>query len=822
MSLFQLREWWSTTTGSPDEDFGTNSLCVANIDNENPPREKLIVASFQGILRVYLPAQRAFKIDDLLLEHNFKQPVLQIEAGKFTSNPYEIALAVLFPRSIGVFLLTGSATGLSIKQAFNNKLERNAFNFTYGGFGGVENRDYLCVQSSDGQLSVFEGENFVFSIQLNDFVIPGPICYNSRIDSLITFNSKMEIEAYRYASLAAFFASNQGKKIQPEWTCIIGDIALEISPHYTTGGKQGDIVVMAEGSLLVLTERGTIRMQKRLDYYPSCLSTYHSMDQNPTNVNSIFSVVGSFSHHLLIYRDAKLLWAAKANFYPIATKVSSFGNMPGLIACLGENGWIQVAYLGTDPPRTHLLSSTKKELNYEQMDAEHGQLIERIIRSENEEREEPTDKLVFRAQVAHAVEGIQEYFDESEGAFAKDANGNILRSSARLSVGYTGNKLKNLNINVVTPPNVVCEQTTLFYASFKGGSTPLNIPLSFLCRGDYFPQTTEIQVVATFMAESSNEYNSEGEPRNTCYSFELPLALFAKVIPPAKSAPCKVTFETNKAPPAMGALFEDVLNSQPDAKALVSNPNAIGFMYPNGVDVTILISKNAYKYRIQSSQFEGLWMITKELTKRLKRAHADDEEKLQFVYTDPIPLQDMFELMDEHFKQRLITIEQNEVLAKRAQQYRIVQKRLLVRFKDKNPTQLNHLDYLLHSSYMQILDCATIIEDAQNQMKMISSRLSLSIELILLLLELRVSLTDEGAEILRNCLSPVIDDDSETGWEEITDASMTHLLRTCLAKNQRENATTTSTLKIPANTENLKKHITIVCDRLSNGYKIAL
>jgi Bardet-Biedl syndrome 9 protein len=43
-------------------------------------------------------------------------------------------------------------------------------------------------------------------------------------------------------------------------------------------------------------------------------------------------------------------------------------------------------------------------------------------------------------------------------------------------------------------------------------------------------------------------------------------------------------------------------------------------------------------------------------------------------------------------------------------------------------------------------------------------------------------MTEEEYDILRMHLSPYVDDQSEHGWEEITNAGMTHLLKTCLAK----------------------------------------
>lgn len=43
-------------------------------------------------------------------------------------------------------------------------------------------------------------------------------------------------------------------------------------------------------------------------------------------------------------------------------------------------------------------------------------------------------------------------------------------------------------------------------------------------------------------------------------------------------------------------------------------------------------------------------------------------------------------------------------------------------------------------------------------------------------------MTDEEYDILRMHLSPFVDDESENGWEDVTYAAMTSLLKTCLAK----------------------------------------
>merc|ERR1711976_1143278 len=86
----------------------------------------------------------------------------------------------------------------------------------------------------------------------------------------------------------------------------------------------------------------------------------------------------------------------------------------------------------------------------------------------------------------------------------------------------------------------------------------------------------------------------------------------------------------------------------------------------------------------------------------------------------------------------------------------------------------------------------------------------------------RFGLDDASYKILEGHLSPIIDDmqSGAQGWEERTDAAMTHLLRTSLAKNVKESSSVATPLKMPSSTAKFKKHITIVCDRLGKGVKL--
>lgn len=60
------------------------------------------------------------------------------------------------------------------------------------------------------------------------------------------------------------------------------------------------------------------------------------------------------------------------------------------------------------------------------------------------------------------------------------------------------------------------------------------------------------------------------------------------------------------------------------------------------------------------------------------------------------------------------------------------------------------------------------------------------------------------------------------GWEESCDAAVSHLLRSCLSRSPKDQATSLAqtggpVLGLPRDTARLKKHITLLCDRIGKG-----
>ena len=118
----------------------------------------------------------------------------------------------------------------------------------------------------------------------------------------------------------------------------------------------------------------------------------------------------------------------------------------------------------------------------------------------------------------------------------------------------------------------------------------------------------------------------------------------------------------------------------------------------------------------------------------------------------------------------------------------MIQKRLLNRFKDKNPSPLNNLDFLLNHTYDQIIEMAMKIEKHKQSSKAVAQKLACSLEVVLLLLIVKARIPEEQYLLLKNFVPSLIDTESETGWEESTLASIQHLLRTSLAAGGKQSS----------------------------------
>ncbi|GAB5359977.1 hypothetical protein AAMO2058_000588100 [Amorphochlora amoebiformis] len=186
-----------------------------------------------------------------------------------------------------------------------------------------------------------------------------------------------------------------------------------------------------------------------------------------------------------------------------------------------------------------------------------------------------------------------------------------------------------------------------------------------------------------------------------------------------------------------------------------------------------------------------------------------------------LPLKDFFRLIDEHFGVRIQIMTLEHALESAATQFRIVQKRLLSKYKHKSPSDLLNLDLLLKESFMRINTLAEKMEKCKTQLTVACAKLSCAIHLLLLLLRFKFGLDSKNAFLTEAFLSPDVADDTESqGWEERTKASILYVLKNILVKERPKGVAPPQTMNLMADTSKLKRHIQLFCDRLSKGLRL--
>uniref|UniRef100_H2XR31 Protein PTHB1-like n=1 Tax=Ciona intestinalis TaxID=7719 RepID=H2XR31_CIOIN len=381
MSLFQTHELWRSKNTS-DEECGFGCLSVANIDNSTDGSDKVIVGSYHGVVHIYSPTPDLNHAHDVLLEVDLNLPILQIEAGRFISVSSDLHLAVLHPRILAIYKISVSEGAVdhghqySMSKLFQHPLERTAMNMATGCFGGAHDRDYICVQSIDGSLSLFESESFIFTRFLPGFLLPGPLVFNPRTDSFVTISSANFLESYSYQVLAVATDVDKkdekqrvstGKKILVDWSFNLGENGVDLQV-VQINDKSNVIMVLGERSIFCMDEGGGLKFMLKLDYNVAC---FHAYSCN----GAVVTLVCTHSQQLLVYDVTKLRWAARLGEVPVQILRGNFNNTPGILVTLSDTCSARCTYLGTSPSMFMVPRSKDREVDADDLQLQISKLV---------------------------------------------------------------------------------------------------------------------------------------------------------------------------------------------------------------------------------------------------------------------------------------------------------------------------------------------------------------------------------------------------------------------------------------------------------------
>nr|CCA23890.1 conserved hypothetical protein [Albugo laibachii Nc14] len=846
MSLFQVQEWWSVGSDLKEE-YSFDALAVGNVDNDPSCQ-----GSLHGTLRMYLPAQKEYRIEHLLLETNLKSPILQVTIGYFSPHRRVLSLAVLHPRRLSVYLveavggfgMTASYVQLSLEYEHALGVEGKhftAYNMIHGEFttdssSSQGGRNHLCVQSMEGRLQFFEQDRFSFLHVGQDNFLPRALCFVSRIRAIVASTLDYFVECYRYQVLASTSLRESRQKdgiadtnphhkpiiTHADWRINVGESVLEIR----TGNcfpdalsASSDIVVLGEFTLFCIKPKGLLYFQKRMDFAPATMCLYPRNPQDtPSKAPQVLCeenyILASHSKLWMIFKGSKMVWSACAFSIPMALSVASFGGINGMIVCLDAEGKLSVNYLGTEPPSTAVASAehSTRELNYDEMEEEHRRLLSVIRRTQIEKKSEPKDRILLRVQVPSTLDSLRHPENDfnpihSEFSATQPNTQTSVQLTVRILLTFTGvTSISQVQISVSPPANVVASETIITIASIPAkSSTPLILPVVLSPHPTEIPSSSTLLVTAVYTLSS-------GQPRVSNCEVELPLCLLCHLIPPVTASTFKFTLETNQAPCDLSQLFQDIctqplLHREWTLPITNAKKSVLSFQCFNGFQTTILVSKNAGRYRIQSDHLEALWIPAKFLVTRLQALPS-----MEIVYREPLPLADFFRVVESHLLLRNEKSELAAMINDRAQQFRVIQKRLLIRYKDKSPSDLHSLDVLLYGTYQELNGLSVKMEAIQGELLRAASQLGCCVSLMLMLLQLQHHIEEEAMKRIRSCMTPFIQEElalegsGAQGWEERMIAGLKEMLQ----KETFKDSTYTE-LSIPTDIRLLRKQITVIC-----------
>ncbi|XP_066154098.1 protein PTHB1 [Euwallacea fornicatus] len=768
MSLFKTRLFWSTNS-EDDEYFDHNSLIVSKLNSEH---DYIITGSQSGVLRIFSPNSETnedgtlggFHPNDVIVEKIFDTPILQVGTGRLLSGNQLIQLVLLHPRVLSVYSLvfkagkTDHGNQTFLQLLYEHKLRGSAYNFAVGPFGGSQQRDFICVQSLDGVLSFFEQESQVAYVALPDFLLPGPLCYVTRTDSFVVVNCDWSVATYRYKILSE--AADESidpiyakPKIFCEWEFNLGESVLDIKVINDIINKEARIVVLGEKNVFCITENGRLKFMNRLGYSPICIDAY-ILDPG------LFTLVVAETGMLLVYENTTLKWSAHMDFLPVAISRCFLKLIKGALVALSDEGRLECCYLGTEPSFFVAPPLNIQEIDFAKAEQELASLEKVLTSSSNIDLSQNNieKELEVQVQINREIEVCT-----LEHNIKNATNNYMSQIKIELAPHVTFQEVQ-VTIAVQRPLKAV--PTIHFFSNLWDCKTVFSYV--FLDEAQDIP-SLEIEVKICVI-------NNFGVPRTITRFARLPASLILEPCEPEKENKFKITLATDQRPVGLKNLFPEY--SEADS---ASPHNALGFKGASGNSGTVLLAKSTEKFRLQSDSLTILSVLVELLACRLRSSAIDCKISL----ASQLPTTEIFNYANDHFATKQKVKDLQSHLSQLNAQFRLIQKRLIAKYRAKNPISLKSLELLLNDTYADILDVADKLENEIENLSKAQTNLSCSLHLVRQLIHF-LDVDQEVVSLADSTFSSKVYDLDVQSWEDVMDASLCYLLRAVIPKTEKD------------------------------------
>ncbi|KAE9544899.1 hypothetical protein AGLY_000442 [Aphis glycines] len=777
MSLFKVRDCWSTVCGR-GETFGCDALAVDDLFGAG--EDNIILGSLDGVLRVYgvhsaPPSNLQYSPSDLLIEMQMDSPVLQVCTGKLISCSPSKNIAVLHPFSIvvhGVNCIAGSTDHgdqYVLETMYEHKFDRSAYQMVVGPFGGGSgSRDFACIMSLDGVVTVYEQQAFGFRTALPNYLHPFPIKYVRSVDAFITLNADLCLVCYKYQELA----DPSLKQKCPVWSCTLGETVYDIQTVEITSSAT-TIHVLGERNYYCFQGNGVLWFMKRLQYTPCCFHPYILGEHPDTKT---MCMIVSDTDSVLVYDQTKLRWSAKLSFHPCIIARASFKALQGCLVLLSETGDLRFCYLGTEP--MIFMAPERPIKDYKDT---KNQLVQLKKELQNMSLQDETDTLPL-LKLSTRILNLR---SEGSGKLC-DIEIDVSPSLAISSVQITF----QVDTPLVISPTVVHlkdlnENITVRVMAYRENDDTESVVSSTEC------------IVCAYYSRTSDV------PGLVQQTVRLPMSLVYEVHSTQNlDFSWSTKISVDESPVALKVLFKEFVDS---SLAELCFQTITGFS--KYVCITALPANRSYE--IRSSGPEYVNVIIEEILFRHKEYYKTKKCVVRCDKNE-MPVADFYRTIEEHveLKRRLEFVQ--EEISSLCSQYRIIQKCLFNKLKENTVHSVSGLNVLIDNTHETLTEKMSEIKFVKQELKVKFSQLiSLSRLLITML-----GLCSKNDKILEEFKETIVYFTDNQNWEDIVLKSLTYLVGNKITLNVQSDDPAHAVMSLRTLIDYVIQHITSIKDEL--------
>ncbi|XP_053625043.1 protein PTHB1 [Plodia interpunctella] len=782
MSIFKVKHWWSNIKFQDNEIKSgiQNAGCLRVNRFSSYSDGDCILVGEEYLLKIYKPSPNQ-ETSDTLLEAHLSDVILQIETGKFLAGAADRQIIVLHPQCYAIYELrrkeghTDAGEQNALELVIKHSFPQKAHSLTYGPFGNVKSRDFICIQSLDGHLSFFDQASILFTCIFADVIIPGPVCYIASSDLFVICKSTWVLEIYSYQQLREFSEINARlKKNIPQWIYNAGE---EISTVQViqTSSNFSSVVALGERHLYCFQDNGLMKYMIKFDFIPICFHAYLiGWYYEPTA--RLLIMVSSEDSKLFVYEGTTLLWSCDLLHKAIAISRCFLRYLPGGLITLSADGVVTVNIMGTEPDLNVNAGSMMNEvIDPDVIQAELDDVeeqLERILGNKGEEPSYSIDQLVkIKADVGKPVQNLKGYSD--------DEVLHLLMCPLVIIMTCDDPKLiQSVQITYHCNPPFACSDSTICLDEINGSEI---IETQVFMTSDTNIAQTTVEIFFTIT-------DSVGKIGVFSKYIMLPMSLYCSPTDLASENELELRITSNHPCIELAKIFTDF--AEEELLKHGSNPNVITLMYRN-TKGNVTIRGHGNYYSVETSDFSEIIAVMDHFIIKLEDHYARMGNK-DFKYhiemekeTNKQLIHRFLKSIESHAKERTKLKKFEDDLNVLQKQFTLVQKKLLVQYGSLPPRDCGPLELLMRDTHGRLVDTVKEILQCRENVNRAGGNLASVGHLIIYILK-RATQDEFKIKLIEEMLALDTLYDLYQEWEESVTQSISYILNHVLQKSEKD------------------------------------